>query len=324
MWLFLAGYLVKGAVLFHPAYFYNDVAQQPALRARRSGTGRAACAARNHAAQVQVGVAYPRVVAGRKYAFPYAPVFFLPFTLLPEEGIVRAIKHVALFCAAAEVVARLRAGAALLGRAPGGRGAAAVAVLLPPLYSRLLLAMWSTIAGHLLDTAVIVATARAGRTGRRAPAVDRAVAGTLPRLSDLHLQPLQPGRSSPASRAPRAAPAGRAPARRRWAVALTVAVLALRGLRGRCSCARSCPRPRRRRHGGRRRRRALGGVAARRSRASRIFYGWGYPGAGRGGLRGRCGAARAARALRRACRPTRWPFASLVALRAFAGGLFRT
>jgi hypothetical protein len=155
--IFLCGYLAKGAALFHPSYFYNDVRNN--LRyvlALRDGRG--SLPERNHAAQVQVGVAYPRIVAGKKYAFPYAPVFFLPFGLLSEERIVEAIKQVALFCASAEavvvfVLARLLAG-------PGaGVGAALVSVMLPPLYSRLLLAMWSTVAGHFLDTLVILATA---------------------------------------------------------------------------------------------------------------------------------------------------------------------
>jgi hypothetical protein len=154
--IFLAGYLAKGAALFHPAYFYNDVRNN--LRyvlALRDGTG--SLPARNHAAQVQVGVAYPREVAGKKYAFPYAPVFFLPFGSLPEERIVEAIKQVALLCAAAEAVA-VFALARLLAGGNLGIGAALVAVLLPPLYSRLLLAMWSTVAGHLLDTVVVLAT----------------------------------------------------------------------------------------------------------------------------------------------------------------------
>lgn len=155
--IFLAGYLAKGAALFHPTYFYNDVRNN--LRyviALRDGQGR--LSERNHAAQVQVGVAYPRTVAGRKYAFPYAPVFFLPFGLLSEERIIEAMKHVALFCAAAEAVAVFALARLLCG--PGaGAFAALLSALLPPLYSRLLLAMWSTVAGHLLDTLVILAAA---------------------------------------------------------------------------------------------------------------------------------------------------------------------
>jgi hypothetical protein len=155
--IFLAGYLAKGAALFHPTYFYNDVRNN--LRyvlALRDGQG--GLPERNHAAQVQVGVAYPRTVAGRKYAFPYAPVFFLPFGLLSEERIIEAMKQVAVFCAAAEAVA-VFALARLLCGPKAGALAALLSALLPPLYSRLLLAMWSTVAGHLLDTLVILATA---------------------------------------------------------------------------------------------------------------------------------------------------------------------
>ena len=177
VWLFLAGYLLKGAVLFHPAYFYNDTRNN--LRyvlALRDGTG--SLAERNHSAQVQVGVAYPRVVAGRRYAFPYAPVFFLPFGLLPEDRIVEAIKQVALFCAAAEMVL-VFALARLLAAPAVAVAAAAVAVLLPPLYSRLLLAMWSTVAGHFLDTAVIVATVRLAAGPQRARLWMGQAGGTL-------------------------------------------------------------------------------------------------------------------------------------------------
>jgi hypothetical protein len=160
--VFLAGYLLKGAALFHPTYFYNDVRNN--LRyvlALREGEG--SLAERNHAAQVKVGVAYPRIVGGRKYAFPYAPVFFLPFGALPEERIVEAIKHVALFCAAAEAVAVFALGRLVLGSGTA-LAASVVAVLLPPLYSRLLLAMWSTVAGHFLDLlAILAATAMALR-----------------------------------------------------------------------------------------------------------------------------------------------------------------
>jgi len=99
--------LVKGAFLFHPNYFYNDVRQNDRyVGALRSYEG--SVMERSRQAQVNLGVGYPRIVAGRKYAFPYSPVFYLPFTALPPDRdiVVRAIKHVALFAAAAEVDAR--------------------------------------------------------------------------------------------------------------------------------------------------------------------------------------------------------------------------
>jgi hypothetical protein len=164
--VFLAGYLLKGAALFHPSYFYNDVRNNLRYVLALKDDGRS-LRERNREAQVRVGVAYPRIVAGRKYAFPYSPVFFLPFTRLPAERVVEAIKHVALAAAAAEVVAVF-----LLARLVfGGRSgliAALLAVVLPPLHSRLLLAMWSTVAGHLLDLlAITAATVLAARPAWR-------------------------------------------------------------------------------------------------------------------------------------------------------------
>ncbi|HEY7412273.1 MAG TPA: hypothetical protein VII13_16110, partial [Vicinamibacteria bacterium] len=149
---FLLSHLLKGAALFHPSYFYNDVRNNRRYVAALA-TGEAPLAERNVAAQTAIGVAYPRVIAGRKYAFPYSPVFFLPFGWLPPERVVEAMKHVAVAATAAETIVVF-----FLARALGSRGvlAAALAAVLPILHSRILLAMWSTVAGHLLDGAVIL------------------------------------------------------------------------------------------------------------------------------------------------------------------------
>ena len=155
--VFLASYLLKGAALFHPSYFYNDVRNNLRYVLALKDDGRPLLE-RNRAAQVQVGVAYPRIVAGRKYAFPYSPLFFLPFTRLPPERVVEAIKQVALAAAAAEVVVAFLLARLVFG-ARGGVFAALLATVLPPLHSRLLLAMWSTVTGHLLDMAAILAAA---------------------------------------------------------------------------------------------------------------------------------------------------------------------
>ena len=58
---------------------------------------------RGRAAQMQVNTAYPRIVAGKAYAFPYSPFFFIPFTWLPRERAVieDTLKHVALGAGAA-------------------------------------------------------------------------------------------------------------------------------------------------------------------------------------------------------------------------------
>jgi hypothetical protein len=158
--IFLAGYLLKGVAVFHPSYFYPDVrnhARYVAAFARASGS----VVRRGIEAQITVRTAYPRIVGGRPYVFPYSPLFFVPFSWLPpgrawvEEG----LKHVALAAAAAEVLvvfwlARLAFGPA------SGVAAAVLAASLPPMYSRLVLAMHPTVAGHLLDTLAIALAAR--------------------------------------------------------------------------------------------------------------------------------------------------------------------
>ena len=314
--VFLAGYLLKGAALFHPAYFYNDVRNN--LRyvlALRAGSG--TLAERNQAAQVQVGVAYPRVVGGRKYAFPYAPVFFLPFGALPEERVVEAIKHVALFCAAAEAVAVFALGRLVLGSGTA-LFASVVAALLPPLYSRLLLAMWSTVAGHFLDLLVILATVALARRPE-ATRLGLAQAGAtllafLTYISSLFNLTLFTGWSAMLQRRL----ALRLVAGWALAVAVTVAWLYLdftrlflreilpAALSGQGMAAEGGGR------GG-----GLGGALARIP----IFYGWGFPALAVAGfvlLRRRAHAQAfrvvAAYAL---------SVITLIALRAFGGGLFR-
>ncbi len=160
---FWLSYLLKAGALFHPSYFYNDVRNNFRYTAALRDDGQS-LVERNHAAQVAVGVAYPRMVAGRKYAFPYSPVFFLPFTALPDAAIVPAIKHVAVAAGAAEVVIAFLMAGIVFG--PGaGVAAAALAALLPPLHSRMMLAMWSTTAGHFLDTVVVLLVLRLAANG---------------------------------------------------------------------------------------------------------------------------------------------------------------
>ena len=170
--LFLAGYLLKGAGVFHPAFFYPDV-QNHGRYVAAYAEAEGKVAERGIAAQRQVNTAYPRFVAGRPYAFPYSPVFFIPFTWLgPESARVEdALRHVGLAAAAAEVPAVFWIASMATGPA-AGVAAAAVAVFLPPLYSRLLYAMWPTIAGHLLDVlAMGAALAWARRPERKGPLV---------------------------------------------------------------------------------------------------------------------------------------------------------
>jgi hypothetical protein len=314
--VFLAGYLLKGALLFHPSYFYNDVRNNVRyVLALRGGEG--GLPERNRAAQVQVGVAYPRFVAGRPYAFPYAPVFFLPFGLLPEERIVEAMKQVALACAAAEAVA-VFALARLVAGPGSGPAAALVAVLLPPLYSRLLLAMWSTVAGHLLDTLVVLATvalaARPGRGRRWLVQGGGTLAAFLTYISSLFNLTLFAGFAALRARA--LAPGLLAV----WAAAAAItigwlyadfvvvffreilpAALSGGGMAG---------------EGGR----AGGGMRDALARIP-IFYGWGFPVLAAGGfvlLRRRSPAA-----VFRVFGAYALAAGGLVALRAFGGGLFR-
>jgi hypothetical protein len=314
--IFLAGYLAKGAALFHPAYFYNDVRNN--LRyvlALRDGHGR--LTERNHAAQVQVGVAYPRLVAGRKYAFPYAPVFFLPFGLLPEERVVEAMKQVALFCAAAEALA-VFALARLVAGPGAGLGAALVSVMLPPLYSRLLLAMWSTVAGHLLDTLAILATtalaARPPSARRWLGQAGATLAAFLTYISSLINLTLFTGLAAVFCR-PIAwrilASAGAAGAITvGWLYADFVVLFVREILPSALSAGGMAG------EGGR----ASGGIAGALSRLP-IFYGWGYPALAVAGfvlLR-----RRAPPPLARVLVAYALTVGLLVALRAFGGGLFR-
>lgn len=155
----VATVLLKGAFLFHPNYFYNDVRQNDRyVSALRSYEG--SLMERSRKAQVDLGVGYPRIVAGKKYAFPYSPIFYIPFTHLPPDRdlIVRAIKHVALFSSVVEVSLAFVLARLLL---PGAALAAAwFTFAFPILTSRMLYAMWSTLAGHALDLLVVVLAVR--------------------------------------------------------------------------------------------------------------------------------------------------------------------
>jgi hypothetical protein len=156
--VFMAGYLLKGVGIFHPSYFYPDVrshTRHVGALARAEGS----LAERGVTAQVRskVGV---REVAGRERVYPYSPLYYLPFTWLPRqrEAVELALKQTTLVAAALEPVVVFWIARILWG--PGsGLGAALLAAFLPALYSRLLLALWPTIAGHFLDTLVLAAAA---------------------------------------------------------------------------------------------------------------------------------------------------------------------
>jgi hypothetical protein len=169
--VFLAGYLLKGAGVFHPDFFYPDVqthGRYVAAYAEASGP----IPERGVEAARRLGWA-TRTVAGRPYVFPYSPIFFIPFTWVgPDAAAVEdALRHVGVAAAAAEVPAVFWLAGMAFGPA-AGVAAALVAAFLPPLYSRLLFAMWPTIAGHLLDTLAIGAALWAARRpGERGPVI---------------------------------------------------------------------------------------------------------------------------------------------------------
>ncbi len=158
--LFLLGYMLKGAALFHPSYFYPDVRlHRRHLEAFEAASG--GILERGIAAQKVAETAYPRIIAGKAYAFPYSPVFYLPFTLLERDarGIEAAMKHVGLVFAALELplvflLARLLVGADV------AFWAALLTVFLPLVTNRLLYAMWPTMAGHFFDLLAIYFAAR--------------------------------------------------------------------------------------------------------------------------------------------------------------------
>ena len=151
--------LLKGGFLFHPSFFYNDVRQNDrfvgALRTYEGGL-----LERSTRAQIDLGVGYPRIIGGKKYAFPYSPVFYLPFTALPPDRdvVIRALKAVAIAGAALEVAL-----AALLARrlrASTAGTAAWLTLVFPINTSRLLYAMWSTVVAHSLDLLMILLAIR--------------------------------------------------------------------------------------------------------------------------------------------------------------------
>lgn len=158
--LFLLGYFLKGAVLFHPAYWYPDV------RLHRRyveifDTAQGSLVERGIEAQEGTGTAYPRRLGGRDYALPYSPLFYVPFTFLDRDarGLESSMKHVGLLLASVEVLLVYALASYLFG-ARVAFAASVLALFLPPLASRLWYAQWPTLAGHLLDVIAIGFAAR--------------------------------------------------------------------------------------------------------------------------------------------------------------------
>ena len=158
--LYLLGFLLKGSVLFHPSYFYPDVRlHRRHLEVMRTSEG--SLVERGIAAQKASGTAYPRRIAGRDYAFPYSPIFYVPFLGIEQDarGIESIMKHVGLLLAALELpLVFLLARYLFDGRV--ATWAAFLTVFLPPMMSRVLYAQWPTLAGHVLDILAIFFAAR--------------------------------------------------------------------------------------------------------------------------------------------------------------------
>lgn len=158
--LYLVGYVLKGAALFHPSYFYPDVRlHRRHLEAFNAAEGN--FVERGIAAQKVAETAYPRKIAGKDYAFPYSPVFYIPFTILERDarGIEASMKHVGLVLAALELPLVFLLARSLLG-ADVALWASILTLFLPPMLSRLLYAQWPTMAGHLFDLVAIFFAAR--------------------------------------------------------------------------------------------------------------------------------------------------------------------
>lgn len=152
--IFVAGYLLKAGGLFHPQTFYPDVANaRDYVEVFRETSG--AIAERGVETQTRTYVGYPRTIAGKDYAFPYSPLYFLPFSVVSDpDHIEDAVRHAGLAAAALTTVPLFWIAATVFGPRTG-IAASTLWAFLPPIFSRLLLALHATVVGNFLDTLVI-------------------------------------------------------------------------------------------------------------------------------------------------------------------------
>ncbi len=152
--LFVAGYLLRGYGLFHPSTFYGDVANaRDYVEVFRGTSG--SLAERGVETQTRTNVGYPRAVAGKAYAFPYSPLYFLPFGLASTPGgIEDAVRHTGLAASAVEMLPIFWLASAAFSPLAGVL-ASLLWIVSPPVFSRLLLALHATLVGSLLDTLAI-------------------------------------------------------------------------------------------------------------------------------------------------------------------------
>ncbi|MGH9391158.1 MAG: hypothetical protein ACRD1Z_16205, partial [Vicinamibacteria bacterium] len=124
--------------------------------------------------QTKTNVGYPRRVAGKDYAFPYSPLYFLPFGLARTPGgIEDAVRHAGLAASALETLPIFWLASTVFSP-PAGVLASLLWIFSPPVFSRLLLALHATVVGSLLDTlaiASVLALSFEPRSRRRLGAV---------------------------------------------------------------------------------------------------------------------------------------------------------
>jgi hypothetical protein len=161
MALVVLAYLVKAGGLFYPTSFYPDY-QHAQRYAHRVAASDGSLAERGREAQRAVAVAYPRIIAGKSYAFPYSPFGYLPFAIFADaDALEDAYRQASLLTATAELLLVYALARLLLSGAPAPQSlpllAALIAALLPATFSRLMLAMGNTFFGHFWDMALLVA-----------------------------------------------------------------------------------------------------------------------------------------------------------------------
>ena len=152
--IFVLGYLLRAGGLFHPETFYPDVANaRDYVEVFRETEG--SLAERGVETQTRTSVGYPRTVAGKNYAFPYSPLYFLPFGVLSTPGAIEdAVRHGGLTAASFAVLPIFWVALTIF----GARTAVLATLLwsfLPPVFSRLLLALHATVVGNFLDLLVV-------------------------------------------------------------------------------------------------------------------------------------------------------------------------
>jgi len=154
--VFVAAYLLRGYGLFHPETFYGDVANaRDYVEVFRETTG--SLAERGVETQRRTNVGYPRTVAGKDYAFPYSPLYFLPFGLARTPGgIEDSVRHGGLAASTLEILPIFWLASTAFSPSAGVL-ASFLWIFSPPVFSRLLLALHATLVGSLLDVLAIAA-----------------------------------------------------------------------------------------------------------------------------------------------------------------------